>query len=186
MHESELGAPLYRRSEAVAVNGDHRRVITVAQYSVGVVRGLSVITEVQWVRFGAKLAGVWVLRVSSTERGWRGPVGGRGCALCLSATVMVQWGCAGVHEPRGGPGNDGRRWVAWRAGSGPRWPPREAQPPQKLPTPAAALRAPAGDTAPTTPPSAALHLLLARRHKTAEGGDEGVDSRNIMRACPNL
>lgn len=35
-------------------------------------------------------------------------------------------------------------------------------------------------------PAAALHLLLARRHETGEGGDEGVDSRNIMRACPNL
>ena len=47
MHESELGTPLYRRSEAVAVNGDFRRAITVAQCSVGVVRGSSVITEVQ-------------------------------------------------------------------------------------------------------------------------------------------
>ena len=68
MHESELGTLLYRRSEAVAVNEDHRRVITVAQCSVGVVRGSSVITEVQWVRFGVKLAGVSVLRASSTER----------------------------------------------------------------------------------------------------------------------
>ena len=31
VHESELGAPLYRRSEAVAVNEDHWRAITVAQ-----------------------------------------------------------------------------------------------------------------------------------------------------------
>ena len=68
MHESELGTPLYRRYEAVAVNGDFRRAITVAQCSVGVVRESSVITEVQWVRFGVKLAGVWVLRASSTER----------------------------------------------------------------------------------------------------------------------
>ena len=68
MHEGELGGPFYRRPEAVAVNGDFRRAITVAQCSVGVVRGSSVITEVQWVRFGAKLAGVWVLRASSTER----------------------------------------------------------------------------------------------------------------------
>ena len=98
MHESELGAPLYRRSEAVAVNGDHRRVITVAQCSVGVVRGSSVITEVQWVRFGVKLAGVWVLRASSTERGWRGPVGGGERVPCLPATVAVPRACAGVHE----------------------------------------------------------------------------------------
>ena len=68
MHESELGTPLYRRSEAVAVNEDHRRVITVAQRLVGVVRGSSIITEVQRVRFGVELAGVWVLRASSTER----------------------------------------------------------------------------------------------------------------------
>ena len=98
MHESELGAPLYRRSEAVAVNEDHRRVITVAQCSVGVVRGSSIITEVQWVRFGAKLAGVWVLRASSTERGWRGPVGGGERVPCLPATVAVPRACAGVHE----------------------------------------------------------------------------------------
>ena len=68
MHESELGTPLYRRSEAVAVNEDHRRAITVAQCSVGVVRGSSIIMEVQRVRFGVELAGVWVLRASSTER----------------------------------------------------------------------------------------------------------------------
>ena len=57
MHESELGTPLYRRSEAVAVNEDHQRVITMAQCSVGVVRGSSVITEVQWVRFGVNWPG---------------------------------------------------------------------------------------------------------------------------------
>ena len=94
MHESELGTPLYRRSEAVAVNEDHRRAITVAQCSVGVVRGSSVITEVQWVRFGAKLAGVWVLRVSSTKRGWRGPVGGGERVPCLPAMVAVPRACA--------------------------------------------------------------------------------------------
>ena len=68
MHEGELRGPLYRRSEAVAMKEDHRRVITVAQCSVGVVRGLSIITEVQRVRFGVELAGVWVLRASSMER----------------------------------------------------------------------------------------------------------------------
>ena len=98
MHESELGTPLYRRSEAVAVNEDHWRAITVAQCSVGVVRGSSVITEVQWVRFGVKLAGVWVLRASSTERGWRGPVGGGERVPCLPATVAMPRACAGVHE----------------------------------------------------------------------------------------
>ena len=69
-----------------------------AQCSVGVVRGSSVITEVQWVHFGAKLAGVWVLRASSTERGWRGPVGGGERVPCLPATVAVLRACAGVHE----------------------------------------------------------------------------------------
>ena len=69
MHEGELGAPFYRRPEAVAVNGDFRRAITVVQCSVGVVRESSVITEVQWVRFGAKLAGVWEIgRASCRER----------------------------------------------------------------------------------------------------------------------
>ena len=80
------------------MNEDHRRVITVAQCLVGVVRGSSVITGVQWVRFGAKLAGVWVLRASSTERGWRGPVGGGERVPCLPATVAVPRACAGVHE----------------------------------------------------------------------------------------
>ena len=80
------------------MNEDHRRAITVAQCSVGVVRGSSVITEVQWVRFGAKLVGVWVLRASSTERGWRGPVGGGERVPCLPAMVAVPRACTGVHE----------------------------------------------------------------------------------------
>ena len=128
MHESELGAPLYRRSEAVAVNEDHRRVITVAQCSVGVVRGSSVITEVQWVRFGVKLVGVWVLRVSSMERGWRGPVGGGEHVPCLPATVAVPRACAGVHEATR---RARERWAAqngvlpWCA---------SCRPPQEVPT----------------------------------------------------
>ena len=133
MHESELGTPLYRRSEAVAMNEDHRRAITVAQCSVGVVRGSSVITGVQWVRFGAKLAGVWVLRVSSTERGWRGPVSGVERVPCLPATVAVPRACAGVHEATR---RARERWAAWN-GVLP-WcascrPPREVPTPQKTP-----------------------------------------------------
>jgi len=133
VHESELGTPLYRRSEAVAVNGDFRRAITVAQCSVGVVRGSSVITEVQWVRFGAKLAGVWVLRASSPERGWRGPVGGGERVPCLPATVAVPRACAGVHEATR---RARERWAA-RNGVLP-WcascrPPREVPTPQKTP-----------------------------------------------------
>ena len=133
MHESELGTPLYRRSEAVAVNGDFRRAITVAQCSVGVVRGSSVITEVQWVRFGVKLAGVWVLRASSTERGWRGPVGGGERVPCLPATVAVPRACAGVHEATR------RARGLWAALNGVLpWcafcrPPREVPTPQKTP-----------------------------------------------------
>ena len=133
MHESELGTLLYRRSEAVAVNEDHRRVITVAQCSVGVVRGSSVITEVQWVRFGVKLAGVWVSRASSTERGWRGPVGSGERVPCLPAMVAVPRACAGVHEATR---RARERWAA-RNGVLP-WcascrPPREVPTPQKTP-----------------------------------------------------
>ena len=98
MHESELGTPLYRRSEAVAVNEDHRGVITVVQCSVGVVRGSSVITGVQWVRLGAKLDGVWVFGSSSTERGWRGPSAAGSTFRACRAMVMVPRACAGMHE----------------------------------------------------------------------------------------
>ena len=68
MHEGELGIPFYRRSEAVDVNGDLRRVITAVPWMCRGIRGLGIITEVQRVRFGVELAGVWVLRASSTER----------------------------------------------------------------------------------------------------------------------
>ena len=116
MHESELGTPLYRRSEAVAVNEDHRRAITVAQCSVGVVRGSSVITEVQWVRFGVKLAGVWVLRVRSTERGGAGP----SAAESAFRACRPRWLCYGralaCMRPRGEPGSDGRRGTAFCRG----------------------------------------------------------------------
>ena len=116
MHESELGTPLYRRSEAVAVNEDHRRAITVAQCSVGVVRGSSVITEVQWVRFGVKLAGVWVLRARSTERGGAGP----SAAESAFRACRPRWLCYGralaCMRPRGEPGSDGRRGTAFCRG----------------------------------------------------------------------
>ena len=95
MHESELGTPLYRRSEAVAVNEDHRRAITVAQCSVGVVRGSSVITEVQWVCFSAKLAGVW-FGSSSTERGGAGPSAAESALSACCATATVPHACAGM------------------------------------------------------------------------------------------
>ena len=134
MHESEHGTPLYRRSEAVAVNEDHRRAITVAQCSVGVVRGSSSVVGVQWVRLGAKLAGVWVFGSSSTERGWRGPSAAGSTFRACRATATVPWACVGMVGTRGEPGGVGRRRVAWRAGSGPRWPPLKVQPPQKLPT----------------------------------------------------
>ena len=98
MHESELRTPLYRRSEAVAVNGDFRRAITVAQCSVGVVRGSSVITEVQRVRFCAKLAGVWVLRASSTERGGAGPSAAESALRACCATATVPHACAGTEK----------------------------------------------------------------------------------------
>ena len=73
MHEGELGGPLYRRPEAVAVNGGSPVTITAAQGLVGVIRTLSVIVEVHGsvlvlieLEFGA-------LGVSLTERGGAGP-----------------------------------------------------------------------------------------------------------------
>ena len=96
MHEGELGAPFYGRPEAVAVNGDFRREITVVQCSVGVVRESSVITEVQWVRFSAKLAGVWVFGSSSTERGGAGPSAAESALRACCATATVPHACAGT------------------------------------------------------------------------------------------
>ena len=98
MHEGELGAPFYRRPEAVAVNGDFRRAITVAQCSVGVVRESSVITEVQWVRFSAKPAGVWVFGSSSTERGGAGPSAAESALRACCATATVPHACAGTEK----------------------------------------------------------------------------------------
>jgi len=98
VHESELGTPLYRRSEAVAVNGDFRRAITVAQCSVGVVRGSSVITEVQRARFSAKLAGVWAFGSSSTERGGAGPSAAESALRACCATATVPHACAGTEK----------------------------------------------------------------------------------------
>ena len=98
MHESELGTPLYRRSEAVAVNGDFRRAITVAQCSVGVVRESSVITEVQRVHFCAKLAGVWAFGSSSTERGGAGPSTAESALRACCATATVPHACAGTEK----------------------------------------------------------------------------------------
>ena len=133
MHESELGAPLYRRSEAVAVNVDHRRVITVAQCSVGVVRGSSVITEVQWVRLDANRTWIRSLGQALVGTGRRGSVGGRERVQCCRATAIVQRGCAGVHEATR---RARERWAA-RNGVVP-WgascrPPREVPMPQKTP-----------------------------------------------------
>ena len=91
---------------------------------------------VHWVRLGAKLAGIWVFRASSTERGWRGPLAAGSTFRACRATATVPRACAGMAGTRGEPGGVGRRRVAWREGSGPCWPPREVQPPQKLPTPA--------------------------------------------------
>ena len=77
------------------MNGDFRRAITVAQCSVGVVWESSVITEVQWVRFSAKLAGVWVFGSSSTERGGAGPSAAESALRACCATVTVPHACAG-------------------------------------------------------------------------------------------
>ena len=78
------------------MNGDFRRAIPVAQCSVGVVRESSVITEVQWVRFSAKLAGVWVFGSSSTERGGAGPSAVESALRACCATATVPHACAGT------------------------------------------------------------------------------------------
>ena len=78
------------------MNGDFWRAITVAQCSVGVVRESSVITEVQWVRFSAKLAGVWVFGSSSTERGGAGPSAAESALRACCATATVPHACAGM------------------------------------------------------------------------------------------
>ena len=80
------------------MNGDFWRAITVAQCSVGVVRGSSVITEVQCVRFGVKLAGVWVLRASSTERGGAGPSAAESALRACCAMATVPHACAGTEK----------------------------------------------------------------------------------------
>ena len=59
MHEGELGGPFYRRPEAVAVNGDLRRVITVVPGMCSGIRGLGIVVEVHRSHLGAKRAGTW-------------------------------------------------------------------------------------------------------------------------------
>ena len=59
MHEGELGGPFYRWPEAVAVNGDLRRVITAVPWMCRGIRGLGIAVEVHRSHLGAKQAGVW-------------------------------------------------------------------------------------------------------------------------------
>ena len=59
MHEGELGGPFYRRPEAVAVNGDLRRVITAVLWMCSGIRGLGIVVEVHRFHLGAKRAGIW-------------------------------------------------------------------------------------------------------------------------------
>ena len=59
MHEGELGGPFYRRPEAVAVNGDLRRVITAMPWMCKGIRGLGIAVEVHLSNLGAKRAGTW-------------------------------------------------------------------------------------------------------------------------------
>ena len=98
MHEGELGALFIGGPRRFAVNGDFRRAITVAQCSVGVVRGSSVITEVQRVHFCAKLAGVWAFGSSSTERGGAGPSVAESALRACCATATVPHACAGTEK----------------------------------------------------------------------------------------
>ena len=136
MHEGELGGPFYRQPEAVAVNGDLRRVITAVPGMCSGIRGLGFVVEVHRFHLGANQAWIRVLWASSTEWGGAGPSAAGSTFRACRATATVPRACAGTAGTRGEPRGLGRRRVAWREGSGPCWPPREVQPPQKLPTPA--------------------------------------------------
>ena len=59
MHEGELGGPFYRRPEAVAMNGDLRRVIMAVPWMCRGIRGLGIAVEVHRFHLGAKRAGIW-------------------------------------------------------------------------------------------------------------------------------
>ena len=59
MLEGELGGRFYRRSEAVAVNGDLRRVITAMLWMCSGIRGLGIVVEVHRFHLGANRAGIW-------------------------------------------------------------------------------------------------------------------------------
>ena len=160
MHESELGTPLYRRSEAVAVNGDFRRAITVEQCSVGVVRESSVITEVQWVRFSAKLAGVWVFGSSSTKRGGAGPSAAESALRACCATATVPHACAGTETATR---SYQRIWAA----------PNGVEPPFWFLSAATALRPPQD-----TPAQAGQGATDARKEPSAR-----VELRTRRRGC---
>ena len=66
MHEGELGGPFYRQPEAVAVNGDLRRVITTVPGMCRGIRGLGIAVEVHQSHLGAKIG-----RASCRERVFR-------------------------------------------------------------------------------------------------------------------
>ena len=91
--ESELGAPFYRRSEVVAVNGDLRRWLRWCSAWSGVLGSWAS----TWSSTGSVLTlnklGLGVLG-GFDGTGRRGPVGGRGRALCLPGH---DGGAAGVH-----------------------------------------------------------------------------------------
>ena len=132
MHEGELGGPFYRRSEAVAVNGDFRRWLRWRSARSGVIRESSAVVGVYWVRFGANRAGDWCLGGSSTERAARARRR-QGARPVLAGRGGGARACAGVHEATR---RARERWAA-RNGVLP-WcascrPPREVPTPQKTP-----------------------------------------------------
>ena len=98
MHEGELGGPFYRRSEAVAVNGDFRRWLRWRSARSGVIRESSAVVGVYWVRLDANRTWIRSLGQALVGTGRRGSVGGRERVQGCRATATVQRGCAGVHE----------------------------------------------------------------------------------------
>ena len=146
MHEGELGGPLYRRPEAVAVNGNLRRVITAVLWMCSGIRGLSIVVEVHRSHLGAKRAGVWCFGVSSTERGGAGP----SAAGSTSRACRPRWRCHGRAlarmRPRGEQMGDGRRGTALSRRSCPLSAVTGSRPPQDTPARAARGATDAGKT----------------------------------------
>ena len=104
MHEGELGGPFYRRPEAVAVNGDLRRVITARQWIGRRFEGLGSISGSYWCRSPANLGWSW--------RNGAGPRwGGRTGTSAAESALRALWFTTRVAARSG-------EWKATAASSG--------------------------------------------------------------------